>query len=117
MSPTIPLHDSTKAAAESVVTVAPRDSNRMRAKPKLEIVAPESASVYVNGVPVGSGSWQTDTLKPQKPYMISATLPSSVEGCYVSTDTRSVRLTPGKTATVTMRPRLCGSLRIDARPD
>jgi eukaryotic-like serine/threonine-protein kinase len=112
----IPLPDTArKAAVDSVVSVTMPDSTRLRQPARLEVSAPEGASILVNGIAVGVGSWKGDTLKRGK-YDVSATV-GSPQGCETATDRRSVMLIPGPRPTrLTMTPRSCGLLNIDATP-
>jgi eukaryotic-like serine/threonine-protein kinase len=115
--PPIPVADTGRAAAESIVSLTIPDSSRIKARARLQITAPDSATLFINGVAVGSGSFSSDTFKPRKSYLVTATFQSAVEGCEVATDKKTVTLDAGKTASLTLRPKLCGAFNIDATPE
>ena len=114
--------------AESVVAGTLRDSagrpilagpGGLPARPRLgtlRIDAPREASVTVNGIAVGRGGWRADTLPPDS-YAVAAFVRSTLAGCPSEREERRVAVTAGGAARLTMRPRGCGYLVIDARPD
>ncbi|MDQ3697688.1 MAG: carboxypeptidase-like regulatory domain-containing protein, partial [Gemmatimonadota bacterium] len=78
----------------------------------LRIDAPDSAAVSVNGARVGRGYWAKDSLPPGM-YTVGAILPA-VDGCIAARQSRRIRVLEGETTRVTLRPRACGYLIINA---
>lgn len=79
----------------------------------LEIQAPPGATVRVNAVTVGRGSWRSDTLLPGT-YSVSASVEDP--GCPTAVDTRTVRLASAP-ASLRLEPRGCGRLQLDLLPE
>ncbi len=87
---------------------APAPSRRLRVR------APAGARLAINGRSVGSGSWSSDTLDAGR-YVVTALLPDQ-PGCPTRGDTARVVLRDTGLTTVSLQPRACGFLRIDAQP-
>lgn len=105
-----PVAVSDRATTDSVpVPLAPPP------KPVVEVVAPGEATVSVNGVEVGRGRWQSDTLKPGQ-YVLAASVRSLTRcGSARAVDTIYVRET-GDTS-LTLNPRPCGYLALASTPE
>ncbi len=94
------------AAGRVAATTAPR---------VLSLNAPEDAALFVNGVLVGRGSWQAETLKAGE-YQIAASVPAS-SGCTAATDAETVQLGETGRTRVRLTPRPCGLLIIERAPE
>lgn len=79
----------------------------------LEVQAPTGARVLVNGVPVGTGAWRSDTLRPST-YTVTATLDE--EGCPSASESRRVVLAAAAGA-VRLNPQSCGRVMLDVLPE
>ncbi len=96
--------------------IARRRAARFRPAPtvgQLTVSAPEGARILVNGSGVGGPTWSSDTLKPGV-YAIRAVI-TSLEGCPTATSDQSVRVRAGVTERVSLAPKPCGFLSINAR--
>ena len=96
--------------------MARRQAARFRPTPtvgRLSVAAPEGARLIVNGIGVGGPNWSSDTLKPAR-YVIRAVI-ASLEGCQSATSDQVVLLRAGASERVSLTPRPCGTLEINAR--
>jgi hypothetical protein len=80
----------------------------------LGVTAPSDARILVNGVVVADGRWRADTLKPGD-YVVAA-LVDAIDGCESARAEQTVRLRAGAQREVTLTPRACGTVAIDAQP-
>ena len=118
-SPASPLMDSVPVdtLSDSVRKIGSRSRDTsgrlMPLGARLTINAPAEASVTVNGVSVGTGRWQSDTLRSGD-YEVVASV-RSIAGCEWASVTRTVRVRPGAAKDETFNPRACGSLAIDLK--
>jgi eukaryotic-like serine/threonine-protein kinase len=84
-------------------------------RPNVEVVAPAEAMVSVNGLDVGRGKWQSDTLKPGT-YVLAASVRSYNRcGSARVVDTVYVRNTGDTSFSLTPRP--CGFLAVSSTPE
>ena len=96
--------------------MARRQAARFRPAPtvgRLAVTAPEGARLIVNGIGVGGPNWSSDTLKPAR-YVIRAVI-ASLDGCPTATSDQVVVLRAGAAERVSLTPRPCGTLEINAR--
>jgi type 1 fimbria pilin len=70
--------------------------------------------VLVDGKPAGRGSFRRDDVRAGS-HTITATI-ESLDGCPTATDDVTVRVREEGRTTVTLQPRPCGLLTIDAAP-
>ena len=84
-------------------------------KPVVEVVAPGEATVSVNGVEVGRGRWQSDTLGPGQ-YVFAAVV-RSLDRCASSRDVDTVYVRNTGDTSVTLQPRPCGFLAVSSTPE
>lgn len=103
------------------VSVAPPDTDTTSAAttppappPVLLVNAPDGAQVLVDGKPAGRGSFRRDDVRAGS-HTITATI-ESLDGCPTATDDVTVRVREEGRTTVTLQPRPCGLLTIDAAP-
>jgi serine/threonine-protein kinase len=103
------------------VSVAPPDTDTTSATvappaphPILVVNAPGDAEVRVDGTVAGQGSLRSDDIKPGL-HTVTATI-ASVDGCPTATDDVTVRVREDGRTSVTLGPRPCGLLTIDAVP-
>lgn len=82
-------------------------------RPALVVRGPSNATLSVDGRRVGTGEWRSDALSPGR-HRLRATVPA-LPGCPTAEATETVTLAEGS-RTVTLSPRACGLLRIDATP-
>lgn len=124
-----PGPDTTAARPESgstpavlpPVAVAPPDTDTASTttappapRPVLVVNAPDEADVQVDGTFAGHGSFHRDDIKAG-PHKVTATI-ASLDGCPTATDDVTVRVREDGRTSVTLRPRPCGLLAVDAAP-
>ena len=80
----------------------------------LVVRAPANASITVNGRRVGTGTWRSDSITPGT-HRIRVAVPA-VDGCPTATASETVLVGSG-TRTVSLNPRPCGRLQLDATPE
>jgi serine/threonine protein kinase len=80
----------------------------------LAVDATPGATVLVNGVEVGKGPWSTDTL-PAGSYTVTASV-KTIDNCPSASVSKSMALREQGTDSVSLLPRPCGQLEIDAQP-
>jgi serine/threonine-protein kinase len=103
------------------VSVAPPDTdttvNVVAPVPRrvLQVSAPEGAEVSIDGKVAGHGSFRSDNIATGE-HTVSATI-AAIEGCPTATDDVTVRVREEGRTSVTLEPRPCGYLAIDAQPD
>ncbi|HZI28914.1 MAG TPA: serine/threonine-protein kinase [Gemmatimonadaceae bacterium] len=78
----------------------------------ISIKAPPDAQVNLNDRLIGFGDKRIDSLPPGT-YLVSAELPTLLEGCTEARKVTPVRVGAGSGVTVTLTPRLCGTLDIN----
>ena len=84
-------------------------------EPRVLLVdAPKDAALLINGVEVGSGRWSSDTLPPGN-YTVTASV-KTIDKCASATIVKTVELDEQGTDSVSLTPRPCGQLVIDAEP-
>jgi eukaryotic-like serine/threonine-protein kinase len=91
---------------------ARRESLLVR-RPSLVVRAPDNASLSVDGRRVSTGPWRSDSLAPGR-HRIRAVVPA-VEGCPTAEASETISLSAGSRV-VTLNPRGCGQLKLDAKP-
>ena len=106
------------------VSVAPPDTDttaveivppRSAPRPVLVVSAPAEAEVRLDGEVAGRGSFRRDDVAAGM-HTVSATI-ASIAGCPTATDDVTVRVRVESRTNVTLEPRPCGYLVIDAKPD
>ncbi|MCC6319391.1 MAG: serine/threonine protein kinase [Gemmatimonadaceae bacterium] len=109
--------DSTVDPIDAVIAGLQRADSSRATRPvtRLSVTATEGAQVTVNGVPVGTGTWSTDTLKAGT-YQVRALL-SAPEGCETASASRPVQLRAGTTQRVALDVRSCGTLSVSLGND
>ncbi|HEX6316657.1 MAG TPA: protein kinase [Gemmatimonadaceae bacterium] len=101
-------------------TGRPRDSGRSGIGPpperprvgSISVKAPPDAQISVNDRAIGIGDARIDSLTPG-PYTVRAELPAMIEGCSEARKATQVRVSAGAVTTVTLTPRLCGTLTLN----
>lgn len=103
------------------ISVAPPDTDTASTttapatrRPTLVVNAPDGAQVQVDGKLAGQGSFRRDDIKAGS-HTITAWI-ASLDGCPTATDDATVRVREEGRTTVTLQPRPCGLLTIDAEP-
>jgi serine/threonine-protein kinase len=76
------------------------------------ISAPTQAELFVDGYPVGFGSWQTDTLEAGQ-YHVAAQIPVARD-CIWGRDSTDALFSGTGPLTISLRPLLCGALQVTA---
>ena len=112
---------SSSATPVRPITPVPTGNSRpamggtTRSRPALVVNAPPEASVSVNGVSLGTGSFTADTF-PAGTYQVVATV-SGTAGCPTLRAEDVATIGPSGIDTVTLNPRNCGLLELDIKPD
>lgn len=83
-------------------------------KPVVHVSAPADAEVRVDGRSVGRGDFRSSNIAPGV-HRVSAVLPA-IDGCPTASDEATVRVRDTGRSSVTLQPRPCGYLAIDAYP-
>jgi serine/threonine-protein kinase len=103
------------------IAVAPPDTDTTSVtaappapRPVLVVNAPDGAEVRVDGKVAGQGSFRREDIRAGS-HTVSATI-VSVDGCPTATDDVTVRVREEGRTSVTLAPRPCGFLTIDAEP-
>jgi serine/threonine protein kinase len=78
----------------------------------ISIKAPPDAQVTLDDRLIGYGDKRIDSLPPGT-YKVSAEVPTSLEGCGEARKVTVVRVSAGSGSSVTLTPRLCGTLDIN----
>jgi serine/threonine-protein kinase len=78
----------------------------------ISVKAPPDAQISVNDRQIGIGDARIDSLSPG-PYTVRAELPAMIEGCADARKVTQARVTAGAVTTVTLTPRLCGTLTLN----
>ena len=81
----------------------------------LYVSAPAEAELTLNGQYVHRGTWLTDTL-PAGSYELVATVPPGLAGCATPRETYELTLRERDSLSVSLNPRGCGTLMIEATP-
>lgn len=81
----------------------------------MRVNAPNDAMLSINGVNVGRGRWESDTMAAGT-HLVSATIPGSTS-CPSSRESRRLAVAPEGTTTATLKPRACGNLVINGKHD
>ena len=82
---------------------------------QLVIDAPRGAVVKVNDIEVAKGDWRTDTLSPGV-YSLTAAVDTKIENCPTSSVKRTATIRDTGIVRVSLTPRGCGMLNIQAAP-
>lgn len=118
-----PPGSGSRPTALPPVSVAPPDTDTTSTStattppappPVLVVNAPDEAQVLVDGNPAGSGSFRRDDIRAGTHAIIATIL--SLDACPTATDSVTVRVREEGRTTVTLQPRPCGMLTIDAAP-
>ena len=80
----------------------------------LALSAPGGATLTVDGVSVGRGSWRSDTLRPGRHVVVARLAP--MPGCAATIDSAVVALDSSGTRNVRLEPRSCGRVILDIAP-
>jgi serine/threonine-protein kinase len=102
-------------SAGRVIIPIRSDSARIR-RGALQVEAPREAQLRIDGRSVGRGRWRADSLR-EGSYLVSASVPSSLQGCPTQQVERRVMVNASAVARVELAPRGCGYLVIDAGRD
>lgn len=104
-----------RAAAESAAAV--RDSLPVAGGPgalptvaSLELAAPGSAAISLDGASVGRGGWISDSVTPGT-HTVRAVLAAALPGCPTAAQELQVALLPGERKVVRLQPVGCGRLQ------
>jgi eukaryotic-like serine/threonine-protein kinase len=104
------------------VSVAPPDTDTTTSasqppapRPVVQVEAPADAEVRLDGKVIGQGSFRSSEISPGS-HTFSAVIPT-IEGCPTASDEATVRVREAGRSSVTLNPRPCGNLSIDAQPE
>jgi eukaryotic-like serine/threonine-protein kinase len=75
---------------------------------------PATASLFVDGREVGVGEWSTDTIAFGS-HVVAASV-KSIPGCTAARQEKTVEISATSPGNVTLTPRGCGTLLLEARP-
>ena len=81
----------------------------------LTITSPRTASVTLNGKPIPSGTWRTDTIAPGT-YQVAATV-DAPRDCRTATARGTITVRDTGASRLTVEPKSCGRLTVDADPN
>ena len=103
------------------VSVAPPDTDTTTSasqppapRPVVQVGAPADAEVRMDGKVVGQGSFRSSEIAPGS-HTFSAVIPT-IEGCPTATAEGTLRVRETGRSSITLNPRPCGYLSIDAQP-
>jgi hypothetical protein len=106
--------DTTGRVASTTSDTGPRPVQQPP-KPRLVVQAPPRVDVLIDGQRVGTGLFQTDSLRPGT-YRLTASV-GGQSGCPSTTVSDTVTLGDSGTRNITLTPRRCGTVMIRGRPD
>lgn len=84
-------------------------------KPVVQVSAPPEAEVQVDGKVIGRGSLRSNAIAPGV-HTFRALVPS-IDGCPTASEEGTLRVRESGRSSITLNPRPCGYLSIDAQPD